>query len=654
METLFVAIYHYQLKTISRSTGRTATASIAYRAGERIYDQRTGLTFDYSKRSGVILAEVFTPGGRKVDRETLWNAAELAEKRCNSVVAREIVLAIPHELNQAQQIQLVADYATGLSQRTGWAVDMAIHEPGREGDMRNVHAHLQCTTRSIQINPAGYPVMGYKTRNWDQRASGSELIRSERSEWERCVNQSLEMAQVRSRVDCRSHAEKGDSLQPQIHLGPSATQLERQGISTERGDINRDIAAHNAKIVELAEVREEKALYELLIELPSLTLSRQREIRDSYQPKSMEQLVEEDDLVKAEQTRLDGLLAEKELLEQALSHLEAERTDMLYQRELFNLTHPWLAVSRLPVPEIARINASLIQIEAEEDAQRQAFEVNEATMQECRNLLIRRREEAESALSESHAKQMERFYAVHWVVHPQEQAQRRIEDAEAMARWSRMDIETLREEAKRNSVWNGRTIASEYPEVQAVEQLLAESGPFGERQERKHVEALKQTDEALDQSRERVRVWREAHPVKARLYDANPAYPVGDYRGLLREQIQKTREQARARHALQQFEKKQAKANEKLEKAVQSVMSRAEKEARQRQTRHWSIQQVLSPMLERQRQEELRQEEIRKVVREAMNQQQPEPKKELHPEIEAMLKRDEEARKRDQGKGHSR
>ncbi len=206
----------------------------------------------------MLLAEVVTPDGRPVDRAQLWNAAESAEKRCNSVVAREFVVALPHELSREQQTELVKGYAQGLSERTGWAVDVAIHEPGRAGDLRNVHAHLLCTTRTIARDPAGCPVMKRKTREWDIRSSGSELLRSERSEWEECVNRSLEAANRIERVDCRSHADRQTGLEPQVHLGPTAMNMERKGILTERGDEHRRIATHNAKVVELKQVQEER------------------------------------------------------------------------------------------------------------------------------------------------------------------------------------------------------------------------------------------------------------------------------------------------------------------------------------------------------------------------------------------------------------
>ena len=251
----------------------------------------------------MLLAEVMTPDGSPIDRAQLWNVAEATEKRCNSVVAREFVVALPHELSRDQQTDLVRGYAQGLSERTGWAVDVAIHAPGKEGDLRNTHAHLLCTTRTIERDPAGCPVMGSKTRAWDVRSSGSELLRSERSEWERCVNQSLEQANRIERVDCRSHAEKQTGLAPQVHLGPTAMNMERKGIQTERGEEHRRIAAHNANVIELDRVRvqqeKETAWAKELARLESLSLYDLEREAKQYEPGTARSIAFENPAVQA-------------------------------------------------------------------------------------------------------------------------------------------------------------------------------------------------------------------------------------------------------------------------------------------------------------------------------------------------------------------
>lgn len=93
-----MAIYHFSMKTISRSAGRTATAAAAYRAGVAITDMKTGEVHNYVYKKGVLGKGIVLPANAPkwaFDREKLWNAAEESEKRKNSTVAREIVLAFP-------------------------------------------------------------------------------------------------------------------------------------------------------------------------------------------------------------------------------------------------------------------------------------------------------------------------------------------------------------------------------------------------------------------------------------------------------------------------------------------------------------------------------------------------------------------------------
>ena len=108
-----MAIFHLSTKPIKRSSGRSATASAAYRAACEIEDKRTGVTHDYSKKSGVVNSEAFVVVcGEKVavDRAQLWNAAEFAEKRKDARTAREIVINLPHELSKELRQNLVEDF----------------------------------------------------------------------------------------------------------------------------------------------------------------------------------------------------------------------------------------------------------------------------------------------------------------------------------------------------------------------------------------------------------------------------------------------------------------------------------------------------------------------------------------------------------------
>ena len=151
-----MAIYHLSVKPVSRGGGRSATAAAAYRAAELVHDHTTGEAFDYTRKRGVEHTEIVLPTAaakRDInwarDREALWNAAEQAENRSNSRVAREYEVALPHELTELQRRELVRAFAAEIANRHGVAVDVAIHAPHREGDDRNHHAHLLATTRVI-------------------------------------------------------------------------------------------------------------------------------------------------------------------------------------------------------------------------------------------------------------------------------------------------------------------------------------------------------------------------------------------------------------------------------------------------------------------------------------------------------------------------
>ena len=101
-----MAIFHLQINTVSRSAGRSATAAAAYRAGEKIVDERTGEIHDYTRKGGVEASALFAPAGSPewaADRAQLWNSAEGAENRKNSTVAREFVIALPAELSAGER-----------------------------------------------------------------------------------------------------------------------------------------------------------------------------------------------------------------------------------------------------------------------------------------------------------------------------------------------------------------------------------------------------------------------------------------------------------------------------------------------------------------------------------------------------------------------
>ncbi len=239
-----MATYHLSVKTISRSQGRSATAAAAYRTGARITDARTGLIHDYRRRRGVEASLLILPDDAPDwagDRARLWNAAELAETRKNSTVAREFEIALPAELDPEQRQRLAADFARELILRHGCAADVAIHQPGREGDQRNHHAHILLTTR--RLTAAGF---GAKTRELDDLKTGE--IGRWRERFAEVQNERLREAGSESRIDHRRlEAQEGSEREATIHLGPTATALERRGVPTRLGESNRAVQAGNVE-----------------------------------------------------------------------------------------------------------------------------------------------------------------------------------------------------------------------------------------------------------------------------------------------------------------------------------------------------------------------------------------------------------------------
>src|SRR5271170_1510587 len=107
-----MAVYFLNLKTFGRSGGSSAASAAAYRAGERIRDDRTGKTYDHSDRQDVIHKEIVLPSQFADEempwarqRSSLWNAAENAETRKNARVAREYLVALPFELQRVRRVQ---------------------------------------------------------------------------------------------------------------------------------------------------------------------------------------------------------------------------------------------------------------------------------------------------------------------------------------------------------------------------------------------------------------------------------------------------------------------------------------------------------------------------------------------------------------------
>lgn len=265
-----MAIYHCTCKIISRGKGRSAVGSAAYRSGEKLKNEYDGIEHDYTKKGGVVYSEVMlcenAPKEYK-DRSTLWNAVERIEKNSSAQLAREYEVALPVELNREEQIQLVRDFTKANFTDKGMCADFAIHDKG-DG---NPHAHIMLTIRPIEkdgtwgakavneyvLNKNGERILQkidkqnrkiYKrvkkdTTDWNTK----EFLQNTRSDWAAKVNTELKRRNIPQRVDHRSLKEQGVDRVPTIHEG-GARKLEKRGIKTDRGKINREIKTANGQM----------------------------------------------------------------------------------------------------------------------------------------------------------------------------------------------------------------------------------------------------------------------------------------------------------------------------------------------------------------------------------------------------------------------
>ena len=250
-----MAIYHCSTKTVNRSSGRSSVAAAAYRAGDEIKDQRTGLNHDFTRKEGVAYSEIISNLDIEIKRAELWNLAEEKENRKDARTAREWVIALPDELNPEQRTHLAKDFAQSLVDRYNVVADLAIHEPSKGGSDKNHHAHILLTTRQAQLDQDHQLTLTTKTAielsNTKRKALGmstsQEEIKEIRAAWADLANKALEQAGYRDRIDHRSYVDQGKDLQPTIHEGSKVTQLRRQGIETEISRFNDEIKRQNEK-----------------------------------------------------------------------------------------------------------------------------------------------------------------------------------------------------------------------------------------------------------------------------------------------------------------------------------------------------------------------------------------------------------------------
>ena len=264
-----IAIYHWNIGIVSRGKGKSAVAAAAYRSGEKLTNEWDGMTHDYTRKGGVVHTEIMLPPHAPPsfsDRSTLWNSVELYEKAGNAQLAREIDAALPIELSREEQIRLVREYCSSQFVSRGMCVDFAIHDT----NSGNPHCHIMLTMRPLDGRGAWaakskkeydldengerirLPSGRYKTHKIDLTGwNDKDNTLLWRKAWADYTNDFLERNGSPERIDHRSNAERGIDEIPTVHMGVAACQMEKKGVATEKGELNRNIQKANRLIREI-------------------------------------------------------------------------------------------------------------------------------------------------------------------------------------------------------------------------------------------------------------------------------------------------------------------------------------------------------------------------------------------------------------------
>lgn len=248
---IIVALYLLSVNPISRKQNRSAVEAAAYRSGEKLYSERDGKPYDFTHKTGIVHTEILLPLNAPPEfsnRHTLWNAAECAEKRKDSRIAREIVIALPRELTLETSKTLVREFVSSCFIQHGMCADIAIHaghnKAGKVDDTdhkknlpHNPHAHLMITDRPVGIT-------GFCKRKNPELNDKKYLIQW-REIWANLQNRFFIRKGLEARVSHESYKKRNIDREPTKHLGPVIVEMERRGIKTNLGNLNRAIEARN-------------------------------------------------------------------------------------------------------------------------------------------------------------------------------------------------------------------------------------------------------------------------------------------------------------------------------------------------------------------------------------------------------------------------
>ena len=275
-----IALYHFHVTQIKRSTGQSAIASAAYRSGEKLHSEYYGEDSDYTKKGGVICSEILLPPHAPPsfsDRETLWNEVEKAERGKKAQLAYSFDIALQNEFSIQENIELARQFLLEQFVSRGMVVDFAVHSPDKEdGGISNPHFHVMCPIRPldehgrwgnkqrreylldengerIRDEAGNYVFNAVPTTDW----GNPETLEHWRQAWADLCNQKFAEKELDCRIDHRSYERQGIDQVPTVHEGVTVRAMEAKGIRTDKGDMNRWIRRINSMRKNIASMLKE-------------------------------------------------------------------------------------------------------------------------------------------------------------------------------------------------------------------------------------------------------------------------------------------------------------------------------------------------------------------------------------------------------------
>lgn len=284
-----MAIFYFRTSIVRAGHGKSAVASAAYQAAEKLRSESLGQLFSYTNKEEVIHSEILLPPNAPKeysDRQTLWNAVEASQNRSNSRYARQFVIAVPNEWDNSEAISLCREYLQHAFVEKGIIVDWALHNSGAGESEKpdNLHIHVMTTVRGV--NPDGtWQTMekkeyaldknGNKIPEIDPKTGKQKIRRRKRNghettekvwkridvlrnawnsyeqlaewkrQWAEHCNLYLEPDQ---HIDYRSYLQRGWERLPQLHEGPDARAALARGKVYDVVKENRERRSINARL----------------------------------------------------------------------------------------------------------------------------------------------------------------------------------------------------------------------------------------------------------------------------------------------------------------------------------------------------------------------------------------------------------------------